>query len=403
MLQANGLESRKGTARTLGVERAYDASPRSRNGVGTMLTKQQPTVSVIIKALNEERRIAATIESALAALAGIGGEVILADGGSTDRTVEIARRYPIVIVRLNRIEDRCCGSGAQLGFQYSRGRFLMLMDGDQELHPAFLPAALAALRQNPRLAGVGGAIIECNVDNEEYEQRSRRRDPDSRTGPVTRLNGSGLYRRSAVESVGYLTDRNLHGGEEFDLGARLHAAGWTLAKIDGPIVDHYPHTGNVYRLLLRRILNKNAFGAGELFRAAIGQRHFWFAIGKDRTTLLCLAVTGWWIVLALAAFALTGWSAVLAAGAILLFPFAAMSLRWRSLRLGVYSVTSWNVFALCFWPGLFRQRIPPANWIASTLVHAPADEPRATHEARGAFADGSRARARDIGNLTSLR
>jgi glycosyltransferase involved in cell wall biosynthesis len=383
----------EGTAHARGL----DPARYGHNSPGPRPTNPTPIVSIIIKALNEERRIAATIESALAALAAIDGEVILADGGSTDRTVEIARRYPIVIVRLNRIEDRCCGSGAQLGFQYSRGQYLMLMDGDQRLHPDFLPAALAVLQQKPRLAGVGGAVIERNVDNEEYEQRSRRRDPDGRAGPVTRLNGSGLYRRSAVESVGYLTDRNLHGGEEFDLGARLHAAGWTLAKIDGPIVDHYPHTGNVYRLLLRRVLNKNAFGAGELFRAAIGQRHFWFAIGKDRTTLLCLAMTGWWIALALAALALTGWSAVLTAGAILLFPFAAMSLRWRSLRLGVYSVAAWNVFALCFWPGLLRPRRPPASWIDSTVLQAPDDE------ARRPFGNGSRADARETDRRKSLQ
>jgi len=383
--------------------RGINPAISSHTGPGPAPVKPAPTVSIIIKALNEQRHIAATIESALAALAGIDGEVILADGGSTDRTVEIARRYPIVIVRLNRIADRCCGSGAQLGFQYSRGRYLMLMDGDQQLHPAFLPAALAALRQDPKLAGVGGTIIERNVDNEEYEQRSRRRDPDGRAGPATRLNGSGIYRRSAVEATGYLTDRNLHGGEEFDLGARLHAAGWTLAKIDGPIVDHYPHTGNAYRLLLRRILNKNAFGAGEVFRAAIGQRHFWFTIGKDRTCLLCLVVTAWWIALALAALALTGWSAVLTAGAILLTPFVVMSLRWRSIRLGLYSVTAWNVFALCFWPGVWRRRTPPANWIASTVLQAPQFDEAPAHETRRAFGNGSSVHARDADGLRSLR
>lgn len=336
-----------------------------------MPATERPTVSVIIKALNEERHIASAIESALGALAGIDGEVILADGGSTDRTIEIAQKYPIVIVQLNRIEDRCCGSGAQLGFQYSRGQYLMLIDGDQHLRPAFLPTALATLRRNPKLAGVGGAIVECNVDNEEYEQRSKRIDPDGRAGPVTRLNGSGLYRRSAVESVGYVTDRNLHGGEELDLSARLHAAGWTLAKIDAPIVDHHPHTGNAYRLLLRRIRSKNASGAGELFRAALGHRHFWFTIRNDRTGLLCLVVTGWWIALVLAAVVLTGWHAALGAGAILLLPFVAASLRWRSLRLGLYSVTAWNVFAFCFWPGLLQPRTPPTSWIDSTVLQAP--------------------------------
>src|ERR1041385_5734182 len=83
---------------------------------------QSLTVSIIIKALNEERYIAAAIESALAAMRGIAGEIILADCASTDRTIEIARRYPIKIVQMTHAEDRSCGAGAQLGFQYSSGR-----------------------------------------------------------------------------------------------------------------------------------------------------------------------------------------------------------------------------------------------------------------------------------------
>jgi glycosyltransferase involved in cell wall biosynthesis len=369
-----------------------------------MLTKQQPTVTVIIKALNEERYIAAAIESALAALAGIDGEVVLADGGSTDRTVEIARRYPIVIVRLNRIEDRSCGSGAQLGFQYSRGRYLLLIDGDMRLRPDFLPAALETLHRNPDLAGVGGAVFEHGVINEEYEQRNKRYDPDRRVGLVTRLNSSGLYRRAAIESIGYLTDRNLHGAEEFDLGARLHAAGWTLAKIDRPVVDHHPHTGSAYRLLLRRVFNKNASAIGELLRGAIGRRHFWLVVLKDHQCFLCLLVTCWWLVAAPAMLALSGWSAVFGAGAILLLPFAAMSLRWRSARLGLYSVTAWNVFALCFWPGLLRRRTPPASWIESTVVQAPwIDESQPTHEARQAFTNRASVDAGEVGARKSLQ
>jgi glycosyltransferase involved in cell wall biosynthesis len=401
MLQTNGLGSRKREARTRGGGQARDASPRGRNGLGAMLTKQQPTVSVIIKALNEEQHIAAAIESAIAALGGIDGEVILADGGSSDRTVEIARRYPVVIVRLNRSEDRSCGSGAQLGFQYSRGRYLLLMDGDQQLRPGFIPAAMETLRRDPTLAGVGGKLFEYGVVNEEYEQRIKRYDPDGRVGFVTRLNSSGLYRRTAIESIGYVTDRNLHGAEEFDLGARLHAAGWKLARIDHPIVDHNPDPGSAYRLLLRRVLNKNASATGELLRAAIGRRHFWFIVGKDRNVFLCLFVTGWWIALALASFTLSGWSAMFAAVMLLLLPFAVTSLRWRSVRLGLYSVTALNVFALCFWPGLLRARTSPAGWIDSTVLQAP-DEAGAANQARP-FGHGSRAHAPDADGRKTLQ
>src|SRR5580704_7273961 len=93
---------------------------------GRMLDMPRPRVSIIIKALNEERNIAAAIESAIAALAGLDGEVILADSLSTDQTVAIARRYPITIATLKSIEARSCGAGAQLGFQHSKGEFICL-------------------------------------------------------------------------------------------------------------------------------------------------------------------------------------------------------------------------------------------------------------------------------------
>jgi glycosyltransferase involved in cell wall biosynthesis len=327
-----------------------------------------PTVSIIIKALNEEQHIAAAVESALAALEAIGGEVILADSGSTDRTIEIARRYPIKIVQLKNRAERSCGVGAQLGFQYSSGRYLCLIDGDMRLHEDLLPAALEFLRGNPTVGGVGGFVIDRDIANLEFEQRNKRHDPDGHAGAVTRLNGCGVYRRSAIESVGHLTDRNLHGGEELDLAARLHASGWTLAKLDRPAVDHHGHTGNAYFLLLRRIVTRNSFASGELVRAAIGRPHFWFAASNDNGCLLSLLVVGWWVTIAAVPFVLSGPFAALAAGLVILLPVAAMSLRWRSARHGLYSVTAWNVYALSFLPGLLRSRVSPTSWIDSTIL-----------------------------------
>ncbi len=333
-----------------------------------MLQKNQPTVSVIIKALNEERHIATAIESALASLADIDGEVILADGGSSDRTIEIARRYPITIVQLNNAADRSCGAGAQLGFQYSSGRYLFLMDGDMMVHDGFLAAAIRFLDDDPTVAGVGGFVIDREIANLEFEQRNRRHDRDRHPGPVTRLNSCGLYRRSAIESIGHVTDRNLHGAEELDLAARLRAKGWTLAKIDHLAVDHHVHTDNAYYLLLRRMVTRNACATGEIFRAAFGRPHFWYVAGEDNNTLLCFLVAAWWMTIALVPFALSGASAAAAIASLILLPFVTMALRWRSVSLGVYSVAAWNVYALCFLPGLIRGRKSPAGWIESTIL-----------------------------------
>jgi glycosyltransferase involved in cell wall biosynthesis len=337
-----------------------------------MLEKPQPAISVVIKAFNEQQHIAAAIESALTALRGIDGEVILADGASTDRTVEIARAYPIKIVRLDNPEDRSCGAGGQLGYQYSRGRFVYLMDGDMRLHPDFLAAALAFFEVNPTVGGVGGAMVDRQADNLEYVKRAQRHDPDRVPGQVTRLNGSGLYRRAAIESIGYATDRNLHGGEELDLAARLQARGWRLARIDCPAIEHYVHTGNAFSLLLRRIKTKNSYGPGEIARAALGQPQLGFILRNDRNVVLCGLVMLWWLAIAAALLLLTGPEALLAAVAIAVLPFAAMSLRWGSLPGGIYAVAVWNAFTLCFLPGFLRRRAAPAEWMASSVIQDPA-------------------------------
>src|SRR5262245_26870480 len=308
-----------------GAAATHDRSARSRSAMTVVMDQnssapeqttpdnKRPIVSIVIKALNEERHIGAAIESALAALATVDGEVILADSKSSDRTIEIARRYPIKIVQLNNDTDRSWGAGAQLGFQYSSGRYLCLIDGDMRLHRDFVAAAVEFLEYNSSVAGVGGYVIDQEISNLEFEQRNRRHDPDRQPGPVTRLNGCGVYRRSAIESVGHLTDRNLHGGEELDLGARLHARGWARARLGRPSVDHYGHSGSAYHLLLRRVWTRNSFATGELIRAAVGRPHFWFVTGKDKSFLLTLLVAAWWVTVAALALALRGFSAELAA------------------------------------------------------------------------------------------
>lgn len=332
------------------------------------------TVSVVIKALNEEQHIAAAIESALAAIDGMDGEVILADSASTDRTVEIARRYPVKIVRMTRVEDRSCGAGAQLGFQYSRGRYVWLVDGDMRLKPDFLPAAIQFLEEHPAIAGVGGMLSEHETSNLEYVKRNAREYSQRRPGLVTRLDGGGVFRRAAIETVGYLTDRNLHGAEEFELGARLVARGWKLVRLPLPDVDHYGHSGSAYWLLLRRLMSGVCSANGEVLRAAIGAHHFPVIIQKQKRMLILLAlIHAWWACLVAVPFlASDWWKAAFVMVALALFPIAAMSLRSRSVSLGLYSVVAWQTHAIGFWPGFLRRRAPPADWIASTVVASEA-------------------------------
>jgi len=88
-----------------------------------------PGVSVVIPCLDEEASIAQVIEAARAGIAdvGAGGEVIVVDNGSTDRSVEIARRSGArVLVEAH----RGYGSALRKGFAGARHAVVVMGDGD---------------------------------------------------------------------------------------------------------------------------------------------------------------------------------------------------------------------------------------------------------------------------------
>ncbi len=346
-------------------------NPTSARSAGTQSSRC--TVTVVIKALNEQEHIAGAIESALHAVQRLGGEVVLADSCSTDRTVEIASRYPIRIVQLKDPQERCCGVGPQLGFQHSLGEFVYLMDGDMELLPGFLERALGFLAQHPEVAGVGGRVLERSLDVMEYRERALRIEPHRAPGAVDRLDGGGLYRRLAIQEASYFSDRNLHSYEEFDLAVRLRSRGWKLWRLPIDAVSHTGHQMPPYQLLMRRWRSGYICGPGELLRSALGQQWLRLVWRDLREIRLYVAVLAWWaLLLSVPFWPIAGTLQAASAAALIFTPWLVMLLRKRSPQRALYSVVSWCFHAAGLVRGLLRPRRPAHALIASRVVREPA-------------------------------
>lgn len=323
-------------------------------------------VTIIIKALNEQSNIARCIESSLAALAQFEqGEVILADSYSTDMTVSIASQYPVKIAQLLSAQDRSCGAGAQLGYLYAEGDYLYILDGDMEISEAFLAQAVQLMESKPDVAGVGGMVKEMHTESLEFQARAERGSKDMQAGVVDHLAMGGLYRRSAVDPLGYLTNRNLHSYEEFELGVRLRAAGWSLERIPVVSVKHYGHTLPEYRLLKKRWASGYINGVGELLRSSIGQPHFSLLLKELKELRLYFVVIAWWLALIMIfIFNLYTGSMFYLVPVVFILPFLAMLLKTKKIDRAVYSVIAWQFFSWGLIRGLFmsqkslKERIP---------------------------------------------
>lgn len=99
-------------------------------------------LSAVIPTLNA----AASLPGTVAALGGAAAEVIVADGGSSDGTPEVARGLGAIVIGAPR------GRGSQIaaGVAAARGPWLLLLHADTRLAPGWAEEAAAAMRDPGR-------------------------------------------------------------------------------------------------------------------------------------------------------------------------------------------------------------------------------------------------------------
>ncbi|MBC7784419.1 MAG: glycosyltransferase family 2 protein [Burkholderiales bacterium] len=110
-----------------------------------------PELSVVIPCLNEADTIATCVRKAMRALdeAGIDGEVIVADNGSTDGSTDLARSAGAQVVHVG---PKGYGNALMHGIAASQGRFIVMADADDSYDLLEIPKFVDKLRQGAELA-----------------------------------------------------------------------------------------------------------------------------------------------------------------------------------------------------------------------------------------------------------
>jgi|ERR1051326_3943735 rSAM/selenodomain-associated transferase 2 len=112
-------------------------------------------VSVIVPTLNEERYLANTLQF-LSAVPHV--EIIVVDGGSTDKTLEIARQFTeyVFLTRPGRAHQM------NFGAQHATGDVLLFLHADTMI----LPGAIEMVRYQMRRVNVVGGAFDLRLDSE---------------------------------------------------------------------------------------------------------------------------------------------------------------------------------------------------------------------------------------------
>lgn len=116
------------------------------------MNQRMARVAFVLPVLNAERLLPACLQSIRAQNYPIEAcEILVADGGSTDRTREIAAAFGAIVLDN---PQRRAEPGKQLAFSRSTADYIAFIDADNEIaSPDWLPRGLAALQRHPDALG----------------------------------------------------------------------------------------------------------------------------------------------------------------------------------------------------------------------------------------------------------
>ncbi len=173
-------------------------------------------ISIIMPTFNEERNIEGAIQS-VSALKG-NFELIVVDGGSSDKTREIAGKYTAVIASSDKGRAKQMNEGARR----AKGDILLFLHADCRLSPHALNEIERSLNGNKEV--VGGAF-QFHLDDDSLSFRFLSFFSNVRARIVKTYTGDfGLFmRRSAFEKIGGFSEIELM--EDVDICKRLRKEG----------------------------------------------------------------------------------------------------------------------------------------------------------------------------------
>jgi succinoglycan biosynthesis protein ExoA len=350
-----------------------------------MNADQQPFVSVVVPARDEEQTLGVCLDSITKQHWPADRlQVVVVENGSRDRTRDVAEAWAARDPRIDVVVSQAANhaEAMNVGIQAARGEIVARVDAHSHVDRRYVAEVVAAFDRHPEAAAVGGAFLPAGETLRErvagFARSSRLgvgggygTDRIAHDHPVRSVQ-CGAHRREALLAVGGF-DPAMAYGEDEDLNWRLRQRGFQVMLCPALLQLYRPRAS--LRGLWKQYWN---YGRG---RMRVLRKHPDFLAPRHLVpsalvvALGGLAAAGAVVPAAHAALALVAgaWVAVLAGAAC-----AARGARWRERLLLPCAVAGMH---LAYGAGLLRELVRgrgsirdaagPPNKLTPTLGNSP--------------------------------
>ena len=262
------------------------------------------SITAVVIGRNEGARLIACLE----ALNGAVDRVIYVDSGSSDGSVDAAKRRGAEVVALDMAQPFTAARARNAGIERvgQGATYIQFLDGDCVLREGWIETAHAYLEAHPDVAVVCGRRRERFPKASVYNTLIDA-EWDTPVGDALACGGDAMMRVDALSAVGGYRDA-LIAGEEPELCVRLRAAGWKIWRLDAEMTWHDADVTRIGQWWQRTRRAGYAYGEGAALHGAPPERHWvkerrravlWGAALPLAILLLVIFTTPWALLLLL--------------------------------------------------------------------------------------------------------
>ncbi len=228
-----------------------------------------PAVTIIVACFNYGRWLPESVGSVLDQTFS-DFELVIVDDGSTDDSLDVARRLAAGDERVTVITQPNSGQPAiprNLGIGRARGRYIVCLDADDRLGPNVLEVCAAALDADPKAGMAWVQMQEFGASDRLFPYSEWSLEVLKRRNIVP---CTAMFRRDASDAAGGYS-LNVRGYEDWDHWLGIAHAGFTGRPVPGAVFYYRVHEGGVFdqslgrdqRLKAQIVVNRSGvFGDG---------------------------------------------------------------------------------------------------------------------------------------------
>jgi glycosyltransferase involved in cell wall biosynthesis len=194
-----------------------------------------PKVSVIIPCFNHGEFLPEAVDS-VTSIPRNDVELIVVDDGSTDeRTAKEMAALSAQGIHVIRQENKGLSAARNTGVHASKGQYILPLDADDRLRPAYIEHSVRILDANPKTGVVYGDAQFFGIRTERWVV-----GPFSARGLLekNRITASAVFRRTVWEQNGGYDERMLDGFEDWDFWIGAYEHGWQFAYVPEVLFDY---------------------------------------------------------------------------------------------------------------------------------------------------------------------